>query len=144
MSASVFDSRESGWWEGDEDFYPGCYPVNPPSPAVAPPRISDFHILGSAGKSTYGEVVIASKYQSGRLVCLKVFDKKRLVNRNSVHGIVKELNAFKRIASRPHSSFLLEASACFQDSDHVFMALVCSAVSVYCTWSFIQCVDSSH
>lgn len=65
--------------------------------------------------------------QSGRVMCMKVFNKKEALRKKHVASVVQELLAYKTLAWAGNvkgKSFVMELDAALEDETHLYFAMV--------------------
>jgi serine/threonine protein kinase len=115
--------------------YPFDCELTNPSPAPAQASIPSvrgpFRKLCVLQKGGFATAWAAEDTSSGRLLCLKVFLKKRLKHNQTEEGLLNELNVYKHIASTQETypagkTFLMELEMSFQTKRDICFAMVCT------------------
>jgi serine/threonine protein kinase len=87
-----------------------------------------FRVLRTLGEGGYGKAVAVEDIPSNRLMCIKVFQKDDLKHKSTGESILKELGAYKRLASAmpcPATQFLMGLELSFQTKHEICFAMVC-------------------
>lgn len=116
-------------WYGEP--LPSPAPILLPSqnykPSNLPGCFMYYHTIAS---TTSSETIIARETlspQNGRVVCMKVFRKKYLLERNLLAYPIRELLAYKQLAYAPKrdgDAFVMKLEGCMQDKNRLFFAMV--------------------
>lgn len=99
-----------------------CKPIDPspvPARALMPSVRGSFRKLCMLQEGGFATAWAAEDISSGRLLCLKVFRKKRLKHNRTEEGLLSELDVYKRISSEQETfpagkMFLMELEMSFQ------------------------------
>jgi cell cycle protein kinase DBF2 len=76
--------------------------------------------LKQIGKGGYGDVFLSRNKDTNEIVALKRMRKKALLAQNEIHHIFNERN----VLSAANSPWLVKLLCSFQDSSHVYLAMV--------------------
>ncbi|KAG2747804.1 kinase-like protein [Suillus brevipes Sb2] len=85
-----------------------------------------FRVLRTLGEGGYGKAVAVEDIPSNRLMCIKVFQKDDLKHKSTGESILKELGAYKRLASAmpcPATQFLMGLELSFQTKLEICFAM---------------------
>ena len=82
-------------------------------PAKAPGRGS------SLGKGAFGEVILMKEKKSGKLVAMKIIDKKIVPNSNDLKSLLNEINIQKRII---HEN-IIKLLAHIENDKHIYIVM---------------------
>jgi len=96
------------------------------SPAKpSPQRLGPFEFLRQLHSGAFGSAVSARDLSSGRRVCLKVVDKRRVgTGSKELRALQTELRAYQVIADSKPSKFVMDCHGVFQDERSVYFAMV--------------------
>lgn len=96
------------------------------SPAKPPPqKLGPFEFLRQLHSGSFGSAVSARDLSSGRRVCLKVVDKRRVgPGSKELRALQTELRAYQTIADSNPSRFVMDCHGVFQDERSVYFAMV--------------------
>lgn len=108
-----------------------CKPIDPspvPARASMPSIRGPFRKLCMLQQGGFATAWAAEDISSGRLLCLKVFRKKRLKHNRTEEGLLNELDVYKRIASEQETcpagkTFLMELEMSFQTRRDIYFAM---------------------
>ncbi|KAG9226823.1 hypothetical protein CCMSSC00406_0003504 [Pleurotus cornucopiae] len=123
---SSTDSSTVGYCEPLPSLAPILYPTHNSKPFNHPGCFMYYHTIAS---TTSSETIIARETlspQDGRVVCMKVFRKKYLLERNLVAYPIRELLAYKQLAYAPKhdgDAFVMKLEGCMQDKNRLFFAM---------------------
>jgi len=87
--------------------------------AAPMPKLSDYEVLGVAGKGAYAEVRRVKHRNSGRVYAMKVMKIPHLIQRKQVERVMAE----KKILATLSHPFLVRLHSCFIDSNRLCMCL---------------------
>ncbi|KAF7439983.1 hypothetical protein PC9H_000320 [Pleurotus ostreatus] len=119
-------SSTVGYCEPLPSLAPILYPTQNSKPFNHPGCFMYYHTIAS---TTSSETIIARETlspQDGRVVCMKVFRKKYLLERNLVAYPIRELLAYKQLAYAPKhdgDAFVMKLEGCMQDKNRLFFAM---------------------
>ncbi|KAF4579524.1 hypothetical protein EYR36_001342 [Pleurotus pulmonarius] len=105
---------------------PTLFPSQNYQPFNHPGCFMYYHTIAS---TTSSETIIARETlspQNGRVVCMKVFRKKYLLERNLVAYPIRELLAYKQLAygsKHDGDAFVMKLEGCMQDKNRLFFAM---------------------
>ena len=87
--------------------------------------LGPFEFLRQLHSGAFGSAVSARDLASGRRVCLKVVDKRRVVpGSKELRALQTELQAYRAIADSKPSRFVMDCHGVFQDERSVYFAMV--------------------
>ena len=94
-------------------------------------KLGPFEFLRQLHSGTFGSAVSARDLSSGRRVCLKVVNKRRIVpgSRES-KALQTELQAYQVIANSAPSRFVMDCHGVFQDEGSVYFAMVSGRIQL--------------
>ena len=101
-----------------------------PSARISPtkstiPRLGPFEFLRQLHSGAFGSAVSARDLSSGRRVCLKTVDKRRVgPGSKELRALQTELEAYQIIADSKPSRFVMDCHGVFQDEGSVYFAMV--------------------
>ena len=88
-------------------------------------RLGPFEFLRQLHSGAFGSAMSARDLSSGRRVCLKVVDKRRVrPGSKELRALETELHAYKVIADSKPSVFVMDCHGVFQDEGSVYFAMV--------------------
>ena len=88
-------------------------------------RLGPFEFLRQLHSGAFGSAVSARDLSSGRRVCLKVVDKRRVIlGSKELRALQTELQAYQIIADSRPSRFVMDCHGVFQDERSVYFVMV--------------------
>ena len=94
-------------------------------------KLGPFEFLRQLHSGAYGSAVSARDLSSGRRVCLKVVDKRRVEpGSRELRALQTELWAYQVIANSRPSRFVMDCHGVFQDEGSVYFAMVSEPVKL--------------
>lgn len=88
------------------------------------PKLGPFEFLRQLHSGTFGSAVFARDLSSGRGLCLKIVDKRRVVpGSKELKALQTELQAYQVIADSAPCRFVMDCHGVFQDGGSVYFAM---------------------
>ncbi|RKP06881.1 kinase-like domain-containing protein, partial [Thamnocephalis sphaerospora] len=82
-------------------------------------HLSDFELLRSVGRGSFGRVMLARRHADGRTYALKYISKDQCIRQKAVRNIINE----RRILQRLSHPLVCNLQAAFQDDEHMYIVL---------------------
>ena len=84
--------------------------------------ISKFKVGQAIGRGGFGKVYVVER--NGQMYAMKEMLKARVLNKNSVESVIKELEFLRKIdQSDPHSRFLVNVKYAFNDELNLYLLI---------------------
>jgi serine/threonine kinase 32 len=82
-------------------------------------ELSDFNLIRSVGRGSFGRVMIVSRRSDNRIFALKYISKAQCIRQKAVRNVINE----RRILQRLSHPLVCNLQAAFQDDEHMYIML---------------------